>query len=161
MIRLLAPEDFALWKALRLEALAAHPPAYNGSFEEESVKSDGVWISELQTNRVFFYMVDGQSAGMAGYYASGQKKKSHQGIVFTVYVRPEFRGRGIMDWLLQALAYHARDHGVEQLHLGVDVHGDAAIRCYERNGFAIYATEPRALKLDGEYIDEYLMVKYL
>ena len=60
-----------------------------------------------------------------------------------------------------AIIYHARDQSVEQLHLDVGTYNTPAIKCYERYGFAIYGTEPRTLKVDGEYIDEYLMVKYL
>ena len=161
MIHLLTPDDFALWKTIRLEALAENPPAYDGAFEEESERSDALWVKDLETSFVFIYMADERPVGMAGYYLSSFKKKRHMGTVFTVYVQQAFRGKGVMDWLMPALCYHARDSGIEQLHLSVGTYNTPALRCYERHGFAIYGTEPRTIKIGDDYIDEYLMVKYL
>jgi ribosomal protein S18 acetylase RimI-like enzyme len=161
MIRLFTPEDFALWKAMRLEAVKEHPHAYGSSYEEESQVPDEQWKERLRKNYIFAFM-DGENAvGMAGYYLQAGEKRRHRGMVYTVYVMPEYRGRGAMDWLLSAIEYHARDQGAEQLHLEVGTYNDAALRCYERNGYVVYATEPRAIKVNGEYVDEHLMVKYL
>lgn len=161
MIRLLTPEDFALFKLLRLEALFSHAAAYGGSFEEESLQTDEEWGRLLRTSYVFAFMDEQVPVGMAGYYIPDRMKKRHRATVYTVYVKSHYRGRGVMDWLLGALSYHAKDMGVEQLHLEVGTYNVEALRCYERNGFAVYGTEPRALKLPEGYIDEYTMVKYL
>lgn len=161
MIRLLTPDDFALWKAIRLEAVSEHPPAFGGSYQEESIRSDEEWAQGLVTSHIFVYLDGERPVGVAGYFFFDLNKLRHRAKIFTVYVNRDYRGRGIMDWLLGAIAYHARDQGIEQLHLDVGTYNASARRCYERNGFTVYGTEPRALKLGREYIDEYLMVKYL
>jgi hypothetical protein len=35
----------------------------------------------------------------------------------------------------------------------------AAIRTYKRNGFAIYGTDPRAIRIGDVTYDKYLMIK--
>gem|GEM_PF-6583094 len=46
----------------------------------------------------------------------------------------------------------------EQLHLNVVTTNTAAARLYEAVGFSVYGTDPRVLKIDQNYFDEYLMV---
>lgn len=161
MIRLLVPEDFAAWKTIRLEALREHPAAYGGSYEESAQCGDLEWAESLKTSNLFAFEEEGIFVGVAGYFFRDTLKERHRATVFTVYVKASHRGKGVMDWLLGAIEYHARYQGIEQLHLKVGTYNDSAIRCYERNGFAAYGTDPRAIKLDEGYIDEYLMVKYI
>lgn len=161
MIRLLAPEDFALWKAIRLEALKVHPDIFAELHEEAMAQSDEGWAAFLQKHHIFVYLDNDIPVGVGGYFYSPAQKMRHRGKVFTNYVSHAHRGHGIMDWLLSAIAYHARDNGVEQLHLDVVVYNKSAIHCYERNGYTIYGTEPRIFKMNGDYCDCYVMVKYL
>jgi RimJ/RimL family protein N-acetyltransferase len=50
---------------------------------------------------------------------------------------------------------------VEALQLSVVSENEAARRLYGSLGFAEYGLEKRALKQDGRYYDEVLMVKFL
>ena len=75
------------------------------------------------------------------------------------YVQPERRGQGAGKALLQeAITEAKRLAGVEQLHLSVVTTNTAACSLYHAIGFEIYGTVPRALKMDEQYWDEYLMV---
>ena len=47
---------------------------------------------------------------------------------------------------------------VLQVHLAVTASNGAAVALYEHLGFIRYGTEPRALKVNGRYLDEHLMV---
>ena len=55
---------------------------------------------------------------------------------------------------------HARHH-VLQVHLGVAADNLPALRLYRQAGFELYGTDPRFMKVDGRYIDEHLMVRFL
>ena len=77
-----------------------------------------------------------------------------------VYVRPEHRGSGMAAALVEHLVEHARRH-VLQIHLGVWSENLPAIKLYQRLGFELYATEPRYLFVNGRFIDEHLMVRFL
>jgi ribosomal protein S18 acetylase RimI-like enzyme len=45
------------------------------------------------------------------------------------------------------------------VHLAVLVTATAAIKTYKRNGFEIYGTDPRAVRVGDTTYDKYLMVK--
>lgn len=53
IIRRLNPNDVALWKEIRLEALKNHPPAFGMSYEEEILYSDDKFREILAENQVF------------------------------------------------------------------------------------------------------------
>ena len=57
------------------------------------------------------------------------------GEVKRMYVRPQFRGLGFGTLMLNHLAEHARQQGVEVLRLETGIHQLAAISLYERFGF--------------------------
>jgi RimJ/RimL family protein N-acetyltransferase len=58
---------------------------------------------------------------------------------------------------MQALLAEARRSGIEQVLLTVAAGNDRARRLYERWHFAVYGTEPRAIKIGDVYCDELLM----
>ena len=48
---------------------------------------------------------------------------------------------------------------VEQVHLDVLLTATDAIKTYKRNGFEIYGTDPRAVRIGDSTYDKYLMMK--
>ena len=69
-------------------------------------------------------------------------------------------GFGLGQRLMEAVVAHATGR-VEQLQLGVGSDNKAARRLYEKMGFSEYGREMKALKQDGRYFDEILMVRFL
>jgi ribosomal protein S18 acetylase RimI-like enzyme len=59
---------------------------------------------------------------------------------------------------LQLLLNEARGQTIEQVVLTVVADNDRARRFYQRWGFSVYGTEPRAIKVGAAYLDEALMV---
>lgn len=45
-----------------------------------------------------------------------------------------------------------------QLHLMVVTTNQMALKLYQKNGFRIYGTEPRSLKIGDIFYDEHMMV---
>lgn len=100
--------------------------------------------------------------GTARFHREEGIKERHRGFVYGVFVVPEERGKGAGKALMQeliAMAMHQEE--LEQLNLAVVTTNQAAIRLYLSLGFEIYGTVPRALKQDGRYWDEHLMVLHL
>ncbi len=52
----------------------------------------------------------------------------------------------------------AAQPGLEQIVLAVFSTNQVARRLYESCGFEVYGVEPRALKVDDQYLDEDLMI---
>ena len=131
-IRRLTPDDLAEYRAIRLKSLHDHPEAYASTFESASAKPDDYWRQTLERLSWLIQM----------------------------YVDPALRGSGCAMALVDTILDYA--HGrVMQVHLGVWDQNPAAIRFYEKAGFHIYASDPRAYFWGGQFYGDHLMVRYL
>ena len=83
-------------------------------------------------------------------------KTAHKALLFGMYLRRGYRGRGVGDALMSRLIEEARG-SVEIVTLTVMSDNAPAVALYQRWGFESYGTEPRAVKEDGLYFDEMLM----
>jgi RimJ/RimL family protein N-acetyltransferase len=156
-IRRLEADDAAVYRELRLEALASHPEAFGASWEDESVKPASWWTERLEANSVFGGWIDGSPLlGIAGFHVNGAAKLRHKGILWGMYVRPDARGTGLAAALVQQVIAHAQAL-VEEICLTVVSSNAAAYRLYSAAGFEQYGVERRALKVGNEYHDEVLM----
>jgi RimJ/RimL family protein N-acetyltransferase len=160
-IRQLTGDDVAAYRATRLEALVNHPESYGTSPEAFSARSDDTLITQL-TNLTYFGLISdsGDLAGIAAFAIDDGERERHRGWLMQVYVKPAMRGTGAALALLEAVAEHACTR-VIQLHLMVGAHNVPAIRLYEKAGFRTYGTDPRCLYVNGRYIDEHMMVRFL
>lgn len=98
------------------------------------VKSQhGFTVQKLIEQRVAFFVLraDGRPAGCGGILLVGREF----GELKRMFVRPEFRGQKFGEQLVERLAQHASEHGVNLLRLEIGIHQLAAIRLYERLGF--------------------------
>lgn len=156
-IRQLNELDWALWKALRLEALQLHPEAFGISYEEESSWTDENFKQNLIKSDIFGAFINHKLVGVAGFAIYGPQKLKHKGMLFTLYVKEDNRGKGIADQLLATVIHHARSR-VLQLHCSVNTENQQAFKLYQKHGFQIFGTEPRALKVGDTFHDLHLMV---
>ena len=85
---------------------------------------------------------------------------NHKAALWGMYVRPAARSSGLGRRLVEAVVNHAAER-VEQLQLSVVAANDGACRLYLNMGFSEYGREMKALKQDGRYYDEILMVRFL
>ncbi|HKW74869.1 MAG TPA: GNAT family N-acetyltransferase [Terriglobales bacterium] len=165
-IRMLTEADAQAWWHLRLRALEEEPHSFAESPEEHQRKSlDAVRELFRQSSVEKFVLggfENGELAAMAGFYRQPHAKFRHKGTIWSVYVRPESRGRGAAKALLGELIRMARQiAGLEQITLIVAATTQPAKCVYSQLGFRLYGTEPRSLKAGGEYIDDELMVLFL
>lgn len=160
-IRRLGLDDAPAYRAIRHEALANHPEAFVSSAESFAQKSDAEIRETLSALTVFGAILpDGSLGGINAFLRPEGIKERHRGWMIQVYVRPEYRGSGMAQALVEHLVHHASSQ-VLQVHLGVWSENVPAIKLYERLGFETYGTEPRYLFVNGRYIDEHLMVRFL
>ena len=156
VVRRLLPTEAELFRAIRLEALQAHPSAFGAALETEAGKP-GVWFAQtLGDNAVFAAWRAADLLGIAGYHREPTPKQRHKALLWTMYVRETARGSGAADTLVEAVIAHARTE-VEALLLAVGVHNEPACRLYRRHGFVEYGREPQALKVGDVYYDEIMM----
>lgn len=160
-IRQLSVDDAMAYRAIRLEALVNHPEAFVSSVEAFAQKSEDGIRETLQALTIFgAFLPDGSLGGINAFLGNEGHKESRRGWMIQVYVKPEHRGSGMSTALVGHLLDYARDR-VIQVHLGVWTENEAAIRLYKKLGFTTYGTEPRYLFVNGRYLDEHLMVRFL
>lgn len=157
-IRLLRPEDAALYRDIRLEALRTHPEAFGASFEDESARPLSFFAERLTDNAVFGAFDGTALLGTAGFRQGPAPKQAHKGLLWGMYLRPEARGSGLAKRLVEAVLGHARGR-VELIQLTVVRGNVPAQSLYESMGFAAYGIEVAALKVGGRDLDEVLMAK--
>ncbi|CAM3660230.1 MULTISPECIES: GNAT family N-acetyltransferase [Saccharibacillus] len=163
-IRLLQPGDAAAYLKLRLEALRLHPEAFGSSYEEERGDTPDKYERRFAAGASFTYgaFVDGRLAGSVTLVPEVRLKLRHRANLVAVYVSERCRRQGAAKALLEAVHEQALElEGLEQLHLGVASTNEAALSLYEGFGFESYGEEKRSLKIEGAYVDERLMVKFL
>jgi ribosomal protein S18 acetylase RimI-like enzyme len=156
--RRLTVDDMDLLGAIRAEALQKYPQSF-GTLEEDQggdvmVAAYRHWLSDT----ILGAFEDQTLVGTAGFYVSPDKRSRRRGHIFTVYVRETSRGKGLGDRLIKDLLALAEAR-VEQVHLAVVLTATAAIKTYKRNGFEIYGTDPRVIRIGDVTYDKYLMMK--
>jgi ribosomal protein S18 acetylase RimI-like enzyme len=161
-IRLLTAEDAAIFRAIRLAAVQDAPLAFAESFAEASAKSDEDFAHYLDAHSRGDFVLgafnEGNLIGIVGFYRTNHAKHFHKGTIWGMYVKPDYRRRGVGAALIDAVIQRARTMpGVRQINLTVASATSAAKHLYESAGFRVYGTEPAALKFDGAHFDEDLM----
>jgi len=156
-IRVLQFDDWQRWKELRKESILLCPESFASSFEEESNLPDRQLQDWITKNVIFGAFIEDQLIGTAGFFQMELAKERHRGLLFSVYVTPNHRQRGIAHQLVEHVIQEAKKR-VVQLHLKVVSSNASAIHLYQRHGFEVYGTELRSLKYQDRFFNEYLMV---
>src|SRR5205809_954411 len=93
----------------------------------------GFSVDKLIAQNVAFFVIrqDGTPAGCGGIQFFGKE----YGEIKRMYVRPQFRGLGLVKLMLKHLEVYARGQGVPVLRLETGIHQREAIALYEQFGF--------------------------
>lgn len=158
IFRRLGAGDAAIYRGLRLEGLQSCPTAFCSSWGEENRHALAKFSDRLEKNVTLGGWLDECSSlcGIAGLFVPDTAKLRHKASIVGVYVRPEARGTGLAQALLEQLIAHANEQ-VEALLITVAASNIAALRLYRKLGFEEYGREAGALKVNGTYYDEVLM----
>jgi ribosomal protein S18 acetylase RimI-like enzyme len=160
----LNPAAWPDYKALRLEALYTEPQAFGSTYADNLKHPDSFWQKRLESavighdNWLLFARVQDRLVGMVGAFVQDGEHVVH---IISMYVTPNFRGRGIARALMSAiLSEISQNETLKTAQLTVNADQQAAIRVYERAGFRLLRTE-KELMGDGHYYAVYIMEKWL
>jgi RimJ/RimL family protein N-acetyltransferase len=159
MIRLLTATDIDIFRRIRLEALRTEPASFASTTADWEALPDDEWHRRVTETPVFAAFDDAEPVGLMGLMRQRSSKMAHRATIIMVYVRRDHRGRGLAAALLEALTNHAREIGIRQLELAVSCENPAAIRFYEREGFAAIGRIPGGFLHEGREIDELMMAR--
>ena len=154
------PADVTQYRDLRLDALQDTPTAFSSDYQTSLNRPISFWEGRLSFDEygmICFAEHAGNLIGITGIRQRELPKTKHSADIFSVYVRPAWRGLRIAEGFIKTCADWAKAREVNILKLGVMTTNTSAVRCYERCGFKIYGTEPRDIFYEGKFYDLYLM----
>ena len=167
LIRPTREADAEPYRDLRLEGLRMAPTSFGMDADTTAQRTPEQWRDVMRGgagagNEVIYVAeVGGQLVGMTVFRRDDLPKVRHQGHLYSVYVRADWRGFGILDALFGACLDWAKLRGVRIVKLSVTATNTAAIRAYSRMGFSVYGIDPEVILWDGTYYDELLMQRRL
>jgi len=162
-IRKLSLDDLEQYKNIRLELLKNSPSNFGSSYEEESKFDRDMWVNRLTKKHisVFGAFDNDLIVGIVLAVMNPRKKIKHVATLNSMYVKEGYRNKGIGKDLIETAIRYLENEDVEIINLSVSEDNESAISLYKRLGFIVYGEEKKAIKLNGKYIDTYLMNKEL
>ncbi|MHA3915672.1 GNAT family N-acetyltransferase [Halovulum sp. GXIMD14793] len=159
-IRKLGPEDAHIWRQIRLEGLKTYPSAFLTQYEDAAQRPISDLADQLSSSRTFVAFDDEALIGSMVCIPDNGPAVAHRAKLVAVYVRETWQGHGVAEALLQAVLDDLPDT-VLQVELEVAATNPRARAFYERQGFRVVGTMPRAVLRDGVATDDHIMVRLL
>lgn len=159
-IEVLKPAQWEEYKKIRLEALQSDPLAFGATYGDEVKRPDEKWLADLEEERAKYYVirVDGDVVGMASSHLHLGGNVSHLANLHRVFVKPEFRGRGLGYMLLQRIIDDLHTNvATVKVRLSVNAVNESAINLYKKLGFYEYGLAKKEMKIGDKYYDQVQM----
>jgi ribosomal protein S18 acetylase RimI-like enzyme len=154
-------KDASQFRELRLYALQDSPTAFSADYQKNVHHPTQYWEDMLtmhaDESTIFLATYEDNLIGTTGVVRGGSPKTRHSATIWGVFVRPDWRGVHIAEELIRACFAWAKPRKIVATRLGVTATNTSAIRCYERCGFRVTGTDPRAVYHEGQYHDFYTM----
>lgn len=150
-LKRLHPDDWPLWRTVRLAALADAPHAFTSGLADWVDAPDDRWrarVADVAFNAVAF--VDDQPVGQVSAIPDAHAATVE---LISLWVSPDARGLGVGHTLIAAVDAYATSEGARTVELSVKATNSPARRLYERYGFATFG--------EGDGADEVRMSRTL
>lgn len=162
-VRTFTPEEWRLYRDLRLHALRESPDAFGSTYAHEAHRSESEWASRLARgvesswDLPMVAEMNGEPCGLA--WARVDENAPEIAHLYQMWVAPTWRRQGVGRALLDAVVAWAQRAGAHTLELNVTSGNGEAIRLYERVGFSPFG-ELKPLR-PGSWIQSQTMQRSL
>lgn len=138
-LRPLEKHETALFKALRLRALADSPDAFAHSRADAQSQLEAHWVrltdSVTPPSRQVMYIAEEDERPVGLVFGLVEKDNPRVARLGGMWVDPVCRGRGMGRAVTQAVISWAREQGFARLDLWVTEGNESAVTLHERTGF--------------------------
>ncbi|MCX2952907.1 GNAT family N-acetyltransferase [Lentzea sp. NEAU-D7] len=138
-IHQVTPDDWELWRDIRLDALASDPEEFGSTLARERSFSEDEWRSRAAEGLKLVALAPRPAALVAA------TAKPEGLYLYSMWVRDCHRGQGIGEALVRTVLTWAVEEGWKVVRLRVHDHNLPARRLYERLGF-VDAEEPEHME---------------
>jgi GNAT superfamily N-acetyltransferase len=158
-IRRLRPDEWPLYREIRLRSLADSPDAFGGTLANEQARPDATWQERLDrgarspVDLPLLAEAEGQAVGLA--WGKIEPASPELANLYQMWVAPAHRGLGIGAGLLGEVIAWARQAGARELQLGVTCGDTPAVRLYRKAGFEPYGA-PEPLRPGSDLLAQYM-----
>ena len=122
----------------------------NATFEVNVPEWDS-WDSKHLKHSRLIYMIGNNIVGWAA-LSPVSSREAYNGVAeVSIYIDPNYSGRGIGKELLNALIRQSEENGIWTLYSSIFEENIASIRIHEKNGFRRIGYRERIAKLDGKW----------
>jgi RimJ/RimL family protein N-acetyltransferase len=138
-----AESDWRAFAVIRLRALIDALGEGDSQYQKESAFTAAQWRRRVRNHAQFATLVDGRPVGLI----AAQQENPESVYLYSLWLEPAFRGRGLARPLVAAAVDWAREQHIRTITLRVASGNLAARAVYESLGFTLAATaetiEPR------------------
>jgi GNAT superfamily N-acetyltransferase len=132
-IRRLVPDEWAVYRDVRLAALSDAPEAFGSTLAREQGFAETEWRARLGRHPQFIAFRRDAVVGTIGLIGSHERQKVAD--IVSMWVVAHERGRGVGDRLVRVAIETAREAGCIEVSLWVAEGNGHAERLYTRHGF--------------------------
>lgn len=143
IIRPTTEEDWTALKTIRLAALRDAPTAFGVDYATAAANSDAQWLDRAAgrgPGRFILAVSEGEAVGLI----AGIADRDGHAELTAMWVRPDSRGLGVADRLVEAVKALAIANGHARVLLDVSTENQRAANFYRRQGF-VFLPEWEAL----------------
>lgn len=151
-LRVIGPDDWELWRSMRLRSLADTPDAYGSTLARESAYSEAEWRERLQGGRAVLVFEDEVPVAMGAAWRPDDTRFD----IVAMWVVPGSRGRGYSKLVLEELVEMGRAEG-RRIGLCVTRGNHVARSAYEKFGF-VDTGESDPLREGSELLVDHLVL---
>lgn len=138
LVRATTMNDWQALREIRLQALQDAPDAFASTYAREVAFAEDEWHRRATRDGSFIaFLPEVSPAGLGGGYLAAPDTVE----LIAMFVRPQARGRGVGEAVIEAVAGWAIQKGATAVHLWVTETNKRARLLYERCGFT--ATDER------------------
>jgi len=117
--------------------------------EKENIKSNDLYLVTIDGNQIVGSLI----------FVRGEYRKNKHAGQFEIFIRQEFRGKGIGQKLIKELLKWAKQHKIKRIELEVWGNNLSAIKLYKKIGFTTEGRKKKAYKINSKYVDGIIMSK--